>query len=49
MLFRSCLMAIERGVMTGDLVPLFKADGVTARSVSSREFLKAIAAELENA
>ncbi len=46
---RACLTAIERGVMTGDLVPLFKADGVTARSVSSREFLKAIAAELENA
>lgn len=45
---RACLTTIERGVMTGDLVPLFKADGVTAKPVTSREFLKAVAAALEN-
>ena len=39
---RACIMTIESGVMTGDLALLFKRDGVTIRTVTSREFLLAI-------
>ena len=44
---RACLKTVENGTMTGDLAALFKADGVTAKTVSSLEFLKAIAVTLE--
>ncbi len=34
---------IEQGFMTGDLVPLFKKEGVVPKKLESREFLKKIA------
>lgn len=43
---RACKSTIERGVMTGDLVPMFHRDGVTAKAVSTREFLSEIARTL---
>jgi isocitrate dehydrogenase len=43
---RACIATVERGIMTGDLACIFKRDGVTARTVTSREFLKAINATL---
>ena len=36
---RAVLDTIEGGCMTGDLIPLFKREGVSARKVSSRGFL----------
>lgn len=44
---KACVSTIESGIMTGDLVPLFKRDGVTARSVTTREFLLAVKDTLE--
>lgn len=38
---------IEEGEMTGDLVSLFRADGVTPKKLSSREFLQAIRRRLD--
>lgn len=32
--------------MTGDLVPLFKAEGIAPQKLNSREFLEAIAEKL---
>ena len=40
---RATLVTIEEGEMTGDLVGLFKKDGVTPVKLGSEEFLKAIA------
>ena len=37
---------IESGFMTGDLVPLFKREGVTPVKLESRAFLKEIASRL---
>lgn len=37
---------IESGYMTGDLIPLFKREGVTPVKTESREFLKKIAEKL---
>lgn len=37
---------IEEGYMTGDLVPLFKKDGVTPHKLNSKEFLLEIAKRL---
>ena len=34
---------IEEGEMTGDLVPLFHAEGITPKKLDSRAFLKAVA------
>jgi hypothetical protein len=34
---------MENGEMTGDLLGLFKKEGVTPDKLSSKEFLKAIA------
>lgn len=45
---KACRKTIENGVMTGDLVSMFKRDGVTAKSVTTREFLKEIAAVYES-
>ena len=39
---RACIKTIESGVMTGDLALLFKRDGVTPKTVPSRDFLLAI-------
>lgn len=44
----ACVATVERGIMTGDLASIFRRDGVTARSVTSREFLKAIDTTLQN-
>ncbi len=40
---KATITTIEEGEMTGDLVALFKKDGVTPKKLSSKEFLKAIA------
>ena len=40
---RATVRTIEEGYMTGDLIPLFKAEGVTPVKLNSQEFLKAIA------
>lgn len=37
---------IESGFMTGDLVPLFKKEGVTPKKLTSKEFLEKIAERL---
>ena len=37
---------IEEGEMTGDLIPLFHADGIAPKKLSSRAFLQAVAARL---
>ncbi len=34
---------IENGEMTGDMISLFKRDGITAKKLNSKEFLQAIA------
>ena len=39
---RATLKTIEEGYMTGDLVPLFKKEGVTPVKLNSKEFLQAI-------
>ncbi|MDR3262711.1 MAG: NADP-dependent isocitrate dehydrogenase [Clostridiales bacterium] len=38
---------IESGVMTNDLVSLFKKDGITAKGVSGETFMKAVAERLK--
>ena len=40
---RATLKTIEEGEMTGDLVGLFKKEGVTPKKLSSKDFLSAIA------
>ena len=37
---------IEEGEMTGDLIPLFHAEGITPKKLSSRAFLQAVAARM---
>ena len=37
---------IEGGKMTGDLIPLFRRDGVVPQKLNSREFLQAVAEKL---
>ena len=41
---KAVLDTIEGGEMTGDLIPLFKREGITPKKLESREFLQAIAA-----
>ena len=43
---QATIETIESGEMTGDLVGLFKKDGVTAKKLSSEDFLKAIATRI---
>ncbi len=43
---KATLGTIEAGLMTGDLVPLFKKEGVTPKKLESRAFLQAIAERL---
>ncbi len=43
---KAVLDTIEGGEMTGDLIPLFKREGITPKKLNSREFLQAIAARL---
>ena len=43
---RATIDTIEQGFMTGDLVPLFKKEGVTPVKLESREFLFKIAEKL---
>ncbi len=42
----AAISTIESGYMTGDLIPLFKAEGVTPVKLNSREFLLKIAEKL---
>ncbi len=44
---RATVTTIEEGFMTGDLVPLFKKEGVTPHKCESREFLYKIAEKLQ--
>ena len=44
---KATLQTIEQGEMTGDLVSIFKKDGVTPKKLNSKEFLQAIALRLE--
>ena len=43
---KATLKTIEEGEMTGDLVGLFKKDGITPKKLSTEDFLKAIAKRL---
>ena len=43
---KATLKTIEQGEMTGDLVGLFKKDGVTNKKLNSKEFLQAIATRI---
>ncbi|MEG9430493.1 MAG: NADP-dependent isocitrate dehydrogenase [Christensenellaceae bacterium] len=43
---KATIRTIEEGEMTGDLVGLFKKDGVTPKKLSTEDFLKAIAKRL---
>ena len=40
---KATVKTIENGQMTGDLVSLFKRDGITPKKLNSKEFLQAIA------
>ncbi len=40
---RATLDTIENGQMTGDLAPMFHRDGITPESLTSEEFLRAVA------
>ena len=44
---RATVETIEAGEMTGDLVSLFKAEGITPQKLNSREFLQAIQRRLD--
>ena len=44
---RATVRTIEEGEMTGDLVSLFHAEGVAAKKLESRAFLRAVARRLE--
>ena len=37
---------IEAVMITGDLIPLFKAEGIAPQKMESRAFLKAVAEKL---
>ena len=43
---RAVIETIESGEMTGDLIPLFKRDGITPKKLESREFLQAVASRI---
>ncbi len=43
---KATVQTIEEGKMTGDLIPLFKAEGVVPQKMESRAFLKAVAEKL---
>lgn len=43
---KATISTIENGEMTGDLVGLFKKDGVTPKKLNSKDFLKAIASRI---
>ena len=43
---RATIQTIEEGYMTGDLIPLFRREGVTVHKLNSKEFLQAIAQRL---
>ena len=40
---KATLKTIEEGYITGDLIPLFKREGVTVNKLNSKEFLYEIA------
>ncbi len=45
---KATIQTIESGLMTGDLVSIFKKEGVTPTKLNSKEFLQAIAKNLKN-
>ena len=44
---RATVETIESGEMTGDLVPLFHAEGIVPKKLDSRAFLKAVAGRMQ--
>lgn len=44
---RATVQTIEEGEMTGDLIPLFHAEGITPKKLGSREFLLAVKKRLD--
>ena len=44
---QATVATIESGKMTGDLIPLFHADGIVPQKLDSRAFLKAVAARMQ--
>ena len=44
---KATVQTIEEGKMTGDLIPLFKAEGIAPQKMESRAFLKAVAEKLD--
>ena len=45
---KATIQTIESGLMTGDLVAIFKKEGLTPTKLNSKEFLQAIAKNLKN-
>jgi isocitrate dehydrogenase len=43
---KATISTIEEGYMTGDLIPLFKREGVTPHKLNSKEFIQKIAEKL---
>ena len=43
---RATVATIEEGEMTGDLIPLFRAEGITPKKLNSEAFLHAVAARV---
>ncbi|MBQ9103725.1 MAG: NADP-dependent isocitrate dehydrogenase [Clostridia bacterium] len=43
---KATIATIENGEMTGDLVSLFKKEGITPKKLNSKDFLKAIASRI---
>ena len=43
---KATVQTIEEGKMTGDLIPLFKAEGIAPQKMESRAFLKAVTEKL---
>ena len=44
---QATVATIESGKMTGDLIPLFHAEGIVPQKLDSRAFLKAVAARMQ--
>ncbi len=44
---QATVATIESGKMTGDLIPLFHAEGIVPQKLDSRDFLKAVAARMQ--
>ena len=43
---KTTIRTVEEGEMTGDLIPLFRAEGIVPKKLSGREFLQAVASRM---